>query len=323
MGLPFLIWFFIFKMQSPIPHPTRVNYLENLDILKVFFFDNYGAFFLMIPIVLLTRHKKRIDYALILAFLFYFILGLGGTTPFPKIVFGYQWEWLTYERFGTWATIFLVILVGKYIASIKDDFGTYFSYAFLLSALLFASLWLFNPEAYLTTIPKVDLRDVYSSFTQNKKCEDRYLAFGFGYQLPEISTFSDAKTLDGLWHTARSDQFLRNSGIGALSDALTWDNGTQVLKYYLSRNDINPANCIYVNENDVFAWKYKRVLRELSWISQDKFNSEISLWVKAGTATTDGLITQVAYPKMINEYWGLMPLGFLLFFGVLNIIDRA
>jgi hypothetical protein len=41
-----------------------------------------------------------------------FSLGLGGTTPLPRLLFGANWAWLTYDRFSLWAGLALLPLAG-------------------------------------------------------------------------------------------------------------------------------------------------------------------------------------------------------------------
>jgi hypothetical protein len=148
----------------------------------------------------------------------------------------------------------------------------------------------------------------------------QYLAFGFGFQLPEISTYTNGKTLDGLWHTARRDPFLRNSGVGALGDALFYDNGKDILLSFLSREYPSPANCVLVNETIFDSFKYHRLLEKTGWKIEVYLNDQITLWKNNSVEIVPD--DSSAPPKntllLIEEVlWGILPLlyfsnGFLL-----------
>ena len=104
-------------------------------------------------------------------FIVFFLLGLGGTTPLPKIIFSENWQWLTYERFGVWATILLIPLIGNVIVSVKNK---YIFMAFSVVTLLLGVSFLvkiINPYNSRITPKMMDLSSVTNYLvTHPHKC---------------------------------------------------------------------------------------------------------------------------------------------------------
>jgi hypothetical protein len=313
---PFWLSLWDFQIQVPIPHPSRLDFFKNLHVFRVFFLNIYEYSLLFVPLILVRVFQKPLYVPLFTGFVIFMILGIGGTTPLPALLYGDKWQWLTFERFGVWATILLLPLVGDLIV----QFGNrkVFYTGTLIAGLLVTShaIWLIKPEEYRITPSPIEMSPIIQSFTQYPLCAERYLALGFSYQLPDFSSYSGAKTLDGLWHTAREDTFLRQSGIGALSNALYWDNGAHVLKDFLRREEPASAYCIYINEKDPESDKYRSIIKKENWNIRSRISSEVTLW------TNDGVLPQGIFspntdvsqskPIMVYGYlWGTLPLGCL------------
>lgn len=115
---PFWDWGRGQQIQVPIDHPTRHNYLTDSFAFVTFFLPAYGPLLVLIPLALGLGLRKRYS-GLTLAFLPLFILGLGDTTPLPRLLFGKGWEWLIYDRFAFWAALLLLPFVGVAIVLVK------------------------------------------------------------------------------------------------------------------------------------------------------------------------------------------------------------
>ncbi len=98
---PFLLWSKDYVAQTPIDHASRHNFIFDLQAGYYFFWPMYGPLLLALPImvgwVLNTRRwllKKTFNWKrlrhlpLVALATLLFILGLGGTTPFPTLSFG-------------------------------------------------------------------------------------------------------------------------------------------------------------------------------------------------------------------------------------------
>jgi hypothetical protein len=254
----------------------------------------------------------------------YLLLGLGGSTKLPNILFGEGWEWLTYERFSFWAQVIVLPLIGYGLLNFRDSVVGKVIYLVVVMTILDAFLWLSNPTESQITRQRVDLSSAYHVFQDDADCAKRFLSLGFDYQLPEFSIYSTARTFDGLWHTARTDTFLRQSGIGSLDSALYWENGEYLLRKYLMRSDIIPAYCIFINETNLYnAMKYKSILIDLGW-RREKINSKlISLWVKDyDHIINENNIYKDGFSDLQGMLWGTMPLITLFTSIVFGIIKQ-
>jgi uncharacterized membrane protein len=193
ISLPFITWLFDFQMQTPIPHPSRTDLLKDYAVLQIFFLDNYGALLLLVPMVIWHSFRRKVHIPLICSFMLFMTLGLGGTTRLPSVLFGRVWEWLTYERFNTWAVILLLPIAGQVLSNAVHE-PLFLVGGIVIISLLFPAscLWLIEPERKSTTNPLLDLTPVYNSLANDPLCRERYLALGFGHQLPRLSTSTGA-----------------------------------------------------------------------------------------------------------------------------------
>jgi MFS family permease len=312
--LPFWMWFLDLPKQVPIPHPSRDNILRIPYILRVFFLDLYGPFLLLAPLAVAKSVWQRNQLLLAATYLLFMILGLGGATPLPALLYGESWQWLTFERFGVWATVLLLPLAGQFIVQVRNQYLFYVATA-ISSMLVFLALnWLIDPSLQRITPTPIELEPVFECFAEHPICKDRYLALGFDYQAPDLSTFTGAKTLDGLWHTARTDPLLRNSGVGQLSDVLYWSNGAEVLDAFLNRQEPFPAYCIFVNETSVHAQLYREIIVQHDWGKKMMLSNEVSLWMNDSISPNIAVATRTPSPidKIKGYLWGILPLSSLL-----------
>lgn len=314
--LPFWKWTLDFKMQQPIPHPSRENFLGSIPVAKLYFVDNYQFLLLLLPLLLYWCARFQRHRLLLLGSVLLMLLGLGGTTKLPFLIFGEEWQWLTYERFSVWATIMLMPIIGETIVNLKKP-----SHETLLRAILSllvgsTAIWIINPGQYRTTPAPIDLSPTINVIKENPLCLNRYLALGFSNQLPDFSTYSGAQTLDGLWHSARTDPLLRQSGIGSLSDALYWEGGDKVLLTFLQREDPLPAYCIFLNQSSPAEGELKRIVLEAGWEVNVVLENNVTLWTKP--VSNDELIqitnieTQDNTEILEGLAWGTLPPLFLL-----------
>ena len=98
--------------QAPIYHESRANYILEPQQGMNFWLIPTGALILIIPYMFWRGASDRRLRPLFLGWWFTAIIGLGGTTPLPKFVFGRIWEVLTYERFTYWATLMALPFAG-------------------------------------------------------------------------------------------------------------------------------------------------------------------------------------------------------------------
>lgn len=279
--LPFWEWFQNYEMQQPITTPSRTNYLLDFRTLQLNFLDIHGPLLFLYPLLMLFGGFKRALLPLSLTSFLLLLLSLGGTTPLPAVLFGKDWQWLTYERFAFWASVSVLPLLGEFIFSAPNIYLQYAAKIIVATLIVGACVWLIAPGQHRVNQAAIDMTAVNGFLEQSPLCRSRYLALGFGFQLPDFSTYSGARTIDGEWHTARTDPLLRSSGISALGDSLSYADGEAVLTAVLQRISPVPAYCIFVNETQLeLSTMYRRILKENGWRRNGLVGGEVSVWVK-------------------------------------------
>ena len=98
--------------QTPIPHPSRANYILSPEWGVNYFVVPYGALVLALPFIFIRGSLVGRLRPLLLGFWIAFLLGLGGTTPVGHIVLGRAFDVLTMERFSYWATLLALPFIG-------------------------------------------------------------------------------------------------------------------------------------------------------------------------------------------------------------------
>ncbi len=115
---PFWQWALAQTMQVPIDHLSRHNFITDPSAALVFFWPVYGPLVLLIP-WLLWKVRDRRYAGIAIVFTGLFLLGLGGTTPLPRWLFGPGWAWLTYDRFAFWASLLFMPIFGAAMTRLR------------------------------------------------------------------------------------------------------------------------------------------------------------------------------------------------------------
>jgi hypothetical protein len=115
----FLFWRFLLtsSVQTEIFHITRTNLFSDGLVFLQWVVAPYFLLILILPLIPLAAVKHRHLIPLVILVVVFFILGLGGSTPLPRLIFGDWWKWLTYERFTLWASVLLIPLA---VSLVKD-----------------------------------------------------------------------------------------------------------------------------------------------------------------------------------------------------------
>ena len=277
---PFLMWSRGYAPQTPIDHLSRHNYFTNWLASYYFFWPMYGPVLLALPlsfVSLFPWRRKRRHWPLFGAVFLLFTLGLGGTTPLPRLLFGANWAWLTYDRFSLWAGLTLLPFAGLLWELYRQQFHREGAKdakkekikSFALSASLrlillafciyaaFAARWV-NAQP-----PTRDLETIARFLDDPRRVADRYLTFGFGDQLAKLSVLTDATTMDGTYFTARTIPELQHSGLGTLDGAIWNPAGVEGIAPFLDRAGewgvrwAFTANSLYVGPLARAGWRYE------------------------------------------------------------------
>jgi hypothetical protein len=210
--------------MTPIPHLTRENILFNNLGFELFFWNIYGSIIFLVPFFIILVLKEKRLFVLFLGGLILLILGLGGTTPLPQLLFGRSWEVLTYDRFGLWASVLFLPLIGQLFFEYRIKFKTKKVYKMLLMA-FFAILILTGTYAATRSLEpggiSVSTIDPVVEFLNNPQTQSwRYLTLGLGEApMLKLSVYANASNVDGYYYFVRDDPLLSKSGVGSLDTA--------------------------------------------------------------------------------------------------------
>jgi len=324
--LPFWLWGIGQDLQTPIDHLSRHNYFESPSAILFFLLPLYGPLIITIPFIF--RKWTYRFLGLQISFVFLFILGLGGTTHLPRVIFGNAWEWLTYDRFSFWGGLILIPFFGilfirytkwfrAFIKPIQDPFPKIFSAILVFSIFAATSLgsWLI-PYIFPTQPKPVNLLPIAEFLDQPEHVQWRYLTLGFGDQFARLSVMTNATTLDGSYHTARTIPELRYSGLGQLDTAYWAENGIQRLhgilnnsgKYSVRWAFVNPATFegVPVRWGEIHRSPYVPLLEDLGWNKYKILSNAIVVYENSLAAKEINIPPVVM--SLLPFLWGVIPM---------------
>ena len=311
---PFWQWGLAQTMQTPIDHPSRHNLLTDLFAQAIFFWPVYLPLIVVIPF--LFRKWPRRFWGLILSFGLLFLLGLGETTPLPRLLFGKGWAWLTYDRFAFWAVLTLTPFFGTLFIFFKRGWknrlppkplpvslrGTFISaLTFSIFAVPVLLAWL-TPIVIPIQPAPIDMQPIVDFLKQDNRSEYRYLTFGFGDQFAYLNLLTEATTIDGSYHTARTLPELRESGIGQI-DTVYWAlKGIPAIGPILRESGEHGVRWGFVNRSD-----YIPELKKDGWVYLETLSNKIQVW-----ENPSAVIPPPSTPPSVNPLasfsWGMLPL---------------
>jgi hypothetical protein len=298
---PFWEWGRGQSIQTPIDHASRHNFFKDPFAPVIFFLPVYGPLMVIIPAALVLARNRQL-FGLGVAFCILFILGLGGTTPIPRLFFGLGWEWLTYDRFAFWASLLLLPFFGMIVILLRRRRSRGMRRKVFLT-LATTSLLVGLTTAFLPLQPGVvDMRHIVNFLEEDDHSRWRYVTFGFGDQLALLSTLTHVTTIDGSYHTARTLPELRRSGLGQIDTAFWIPNGLDALDPILQKAGEHGVRWGFVNVG-----KYIPVLERNGWIKIKTFKSGVQVW-----ENPDAILPTPSKVPPINTLasfsWGTLPI---------------
>jgi len=311
---PFWEWGLGQTIQATIDHPSRHNFFQDPFAAALFFLPMYGLFIPLIPVALWMGRRRRF-WGLSLAFLFLFLLGLGSTTPLPRLLFRSGWAWLTYDRFAFWASLFLLPFFGAAVVFLQRRSQVNFRHKliFLASMTFIALLIGLIPTWLPTQPPQLDMQPVVDFLNQDDNADWRYLTFGFGDQLAYLSRLTNATTIDGSYHTARSLPELRASGIGQIDTAYWIPNGLDGFDPILQKSGERGVRWGFVNLK-----MYVPILLRNEWRPLTKLANGVSVWENPAATIPPPIDPHPQKPFTIFA-WGTFPLFVFFLTGALGV----
>ena len=293
--------------QMPIPHGSRLNYLVSLIHGVNYFVIPYGAMILAIPFIVIRGASIPRLRILLIAFWITFLLGLGGTTPLPRLIFGRAFEILTYERFTLWATLLALPIVGLLVEDVLDRFRDVGAFAVATASVLTLALavgWT-NWSPFHTT-GGLNVDSVVSFLNRDGHDQYRYLTLGFGNALSKVSTYSTANSVDGEYNSARLLPEMTRFGAAQLTSAKFFGAaGMDSLRAMLQHANRYGLKFIFVH--DTF---YNPLLVFAGWRQIETYESgAITAWSKDDVPPARKIPSDSVPAPWEGLLWGTLPIG--------------
>lgn len=304
-------WDFVLQRppQAEIAHLSRGNILADPGAFALFFLSIYGFTVFLAPLALRKATRTWRLFPFLVLLVPFFLLGLGGTTPLPALVFGDSWRWLTYDRFALWSSVMMIPILATVLRSTSRRLLVYAFFVGLAASgvLVWAGNFIgpLQPE-------RRDLDSIAGFLAEDGRWRWRYVTLGFGNQVSLLSVMTNASTVDGDYPTGRTLSILRASGVEKLDGAKFWGNGTDVLGMVLEDAPLYSTRWVF--SGDRF---YDPVLEDGGFVLVETFPDGTDLWeredvpqvARAGDQGSDGVMSVV---------WGIGPL--VVFFGALLLM---
>ena len=316
--------------QIPIPHLSRENFFLNLNAMIIFCLIPYG---LLLPFMIYLKPRLLISrlWPMGVSIGALFIFGLGGTTPFAKMVFGPAFDILTFDRFTLWATILLMPPTGLFLVSLRsfslkkflvNNFGEVtWKLVCLFIAVSHIGLALFIVN--LTKIKKmqpdrVKMTPISEFMDKDDHKKWRYLALGFGDQMAWLSVETKALTVDGNYHSARKLPELTSTPIERLDGSkFKGVLGLGSLQQFLTMPE--KYNLKFIFSIDQF---YDPILYFSGWNYVIQLENNVHVWEKPDVAPMTKPLPRSEISLALRLMWGIVPITCLIV-GLLFIFNLA
>jgi hypothetical protein len=293
--------------QIPIPHDSRANFLLNSITAINYFVIPYGALILALPFIIIRGASVRRLRPLLFGFWLTLIFGLGGTTPLPRWLLGRAFEVLTFERFTFWATLMAMPIVGLLAVELLDRFRAKAAVALSLAAVATVGAAL----AWLTANPyrptgTVNVNPVVAFLNRDGHDAYRYLTLGFGSELAQVSTYTNASSVDGDYNAARLLPEMTHYGSAQLTNAKFYGSaGMASLRAMLEHANRYGLKYVFVHDS-----YYEPLLTFVGWRKTETFNNgEITAWSKDDVPPAHRIDSDAIPPAWMGLLWGTLPIG--------------
>ena len=305
--LPFWIGLYRYPVtQTPIPHPSRANYILSPEWGMNYFVVPYGAMILALPFIIWRGAIVPRLRPLMLGFWLCFMIGLGGTTPIGLWILRRAFDVLTFERFSYWATLLALPILGALIAGLVERFRLR---AAIPVALLGASTCALAMSWSTYKPPDAqdfDVRPIAAWLDRDGHNDYRYVTLGFGNKLSRLAVLTDANSVDGESNSSRMLPELTQYGGGALTDAKYFGTGgLESLRAMLHHADKYGLKWAVVRDP-----YYEPLLVFAGWRHVDNLNDNtMTIWAKDGVPPATPMNASQMPPAWQGLLWGTLPIG--------------
>ena len=305
--LPFWIALIHYPVtQTPIPHPSRANFILSPQWGLNYFIVPYGALILALPFIFIRGSMVVRLRPLLLGFWLAFLVGLGGTTPVGHLLLGRAFDVLTMERFTYWATLLALPFVGLLIAELGDRYQSTAIVGVTLAAAFSCAL----AVAWATYKPadaeEFNVDSVASWLNRDGHDQYRYVTLGFGNKISRLAMKTNAGSVDGEWNSGRMLPELTSYGAGALTSAKYFGQpGLDALRAMLTHADHYGIKWVFVRDH-----YYDPLLSFAGWRPVDSLeNKTITVWNKDGVPPALPINAPQMPPHWQGMMWGILPFG--------------
>jgi len=306
--------------QTPIPHPSRANYLLNPEWGMNYFVVPYGALILALPFIVIRGALVPRLRPLLFGFWLAFLLGLGGTTPVGSLLLGRAYQVLTYERFSYWATLLALPILGLVIEKAIDRFNMRAVIPITVLAAVTCALAVSWSTYRPADAANFSVDSVAMWLNRDGHDKYRYITLGFGSKLSRLAISTDANSVDGESNSARQLPELTKFGGAALTSSKYFGKpGLDSLRAMLDHADTYGLKWVVVRDH-----YYDPLLYFAGWRKVDDLDEKtIAIWSKDGVPPATPMNAKEIPTRLEGLLWGTLPVGFsLLAILVVLIPDR-
>ena len=305
--LPFWIGLIRYPVtQTPIPHPSRANFILSPQWGINEFLVPYGAMILALPFIVIRGASVPRLRPLMLGFWLCFLFGLGGTTPVGKWLLGRAFDVLTMERFTYWASLLALPILGALIADLVARFRLRAAIPIGVLGALTCALAMSWSHYKPPDAQDFDVQPIAAWLNRDGHNNYRYLTLGFGNKLSRLAVLTVANSVDGESNSSRMLPELTKYGGGALTDAKYFDpGGLESLRAMLRHADRYGLKWVIVRDP-----YYEPLLVFAGWRHVDNLNDNtITIWGKDGVPPAVPMNQSQMPPAWQGELWGTLPFG--------------
>lgn len=305
--LPF--WIALIKYpvtQTPIPHPSRANYILSPEWGVNYFVVPYGALILALPFIIVRGSIVPRLRPLMLGFWLAFLIGLGGTTPVGRVLLGRAFEVLTFERFSYWATLLALPILGAIVSDLITRFRLRAAVPLTILAALTCGLAVAWSSIRPADAENFDVATVAQWLNRDGHNNYRYVTLGFGNKLSRLAILTDANSVDGESNSARQLPELTKFGGAALSSSKYYGKpGLDSLRAMLDHANRYGLKWAIVRDS-----YYDPLLYFAGWRQVDRLdNGTITIWSKDGVPPATPMNAPQIPPHWQGLMWGILPFG--------------
>jgi hypothetical protein len=292
--------------QTPIPHPSRANYILSPQWGLNYFVVPYGALFLALPFIFLRGSGVARLRPLLLGFWVAFLVGLGGTTPVGRLLLGRAFDVLTMERFSYWATLLALPFVGLLAVELIDRYRMWAVVGLGTLAACSCALAVGWSTYRPADAEDFNVDSVASWLNRDGHDQYRYVTLGFGNKISRLAMLTDASSVDGEWNSGRMLPELTSYGAAALTSSKYFgEAGLDALRAMLTHADFYGLKWVFVRDH-----YYDPLLSFAGWRPVDSLEDKtIAVWSKDGVPPATPINAPQVPPHWQGLMWGILPFG--------------